>query len=311
MCAAIANFFKQRKVSFADLIRKLPIFETGVGANATSRCLVSIGKKLVLPHKSMEFDKDLFYPEYFLNNSDENVCVLLQNLGCNMLTSDDIIIKHIIPFALQQCHCSTQEWCNGDELFVFILNQKRSSRVLNALKEVPFVRIEANIGIFKKAGDLYDSSDEQLARLFDATMEDIFPHDKYYQKGVSDKLQSIGLLTWKKLIQKTSTLVSLLKERACTIAGIKDQKKAVSRSLNIMELVTSIPDHSCAIMTELLSVPFLAIQISPPNSYPSYLRWVGADRKRNPFETPSNVYSHDTDPYSCWSSGSCIRFTLC
>ena len=297
LCAAIANFFKQRKVSFADLIRKLPIFETGVGANATSRCLVSIGKKLVLPHKSMEFDKDLFYPEYFLNNSDENVCVLLQNLGCNMLTSDDIIIKHVIPFALQQCHCSTHEWCNGDELFVFILNQKRSSRVLNALKEVPFVRTEANIGIFKKAGDLYDSSDEQLARLFDATMEDIFPHDKYYQKGVSDKLQSIGLLTWKKLIQKTSTLVSLLKERACTIAGIKDQKKAVSRSLNIMELVTSIPDHSCAIMTELSSVPFLAIQISPPNSYPSYLRWVGADRKRNPFETPSNVYSHDTDPY--------------
>ena len=291
--SSIVKFYKSRDISFADLIKKLPIFEAGVGAN--TRQLVSINQGYILPHPRIEFKSDLLYPPHFFNNADYNVCILLQNLGCSLLGLDDILINHVMPFALQQCRSSPHRWCNGDELFVFILNHIRS---YDALSNIAFVRTQADIKVFRCPGELYDISDEQFTKIFEAQFEPFFPHQNYYDKGVSEKLQLTGLITWKKLLKETYKLISLMKERASTVRSISDQSVAINRSCSLIEVITSVQAGlSHKIMNELSTVPFLAVQIVQPDQYPCSLRWFGASKKKDPFEAPCNVHMCGTDPH--------------
>ncbi|XP_011402901.2 PREDICTED: sacsin-like [Amphimedon queenslandica] len=291
--SSIVNFYKSRGISFADLIKKLPIFEAGVGANP--RQLVSVNQGYILPHPRIDFKDDLHYPPNFFNNADYDVCVLLQKLGCSVLGLDDILIKCVMPFALQQCRNSPHRWCNGDELFLFILNHVRS---YGALSNIAFVRTQADMKVLKCPGELYDISDEQFTKIFEAQLEPFFPHQNYYDKGVSEKLQQTGLVTWKKLVKDAYKLTSLMKERASAVRRISNQSVAIDRSCFLIEVITSVPAGlSHKIMAELSTVPFLAVQVLQPDQYPRCLQWFGARKKRDLFEAPCNVHMYDANPY--------------
>ena len=295
--SAIASFYKSRGVSFAELIKTLPIFEAGVGANPKK--LVSINQGYVLPHPRIEFEGNLTYPPNFFSNTDYSVCALLNNLGCPVLGWEDLLITFIIPFAMHQCQSSSHRWCNGDELLVSTLNRTGNSAVLTKLRETAFIRTEANIKVFKRPEELFDVSDEQFTKLFDAQADPVFPHKHYYDKRVAEKLQIIGLVTWKKLVRDNIRLVSLFKDRACKVSNMSNQSVAIarSRSYSIIELIASVPKHSHSIMTELSVIPFLAVETLHPPYYPSSLYWAGADKRQNAFETPSNLFSFDTNPH--------------
>ena len=274
---------------FGNTIKQLQIFEL---TDPTQ--LVSVDQKYILPKRTLKFDSHLSYPKNIYNNREKQVVNILQKLGLVCQHDDTLFVKIILPYALQQCK-SNSNWCNGDDLIVWMLKHD-SQLLLNVLRNEPFIRTKADMNICRKASQLYYIHDEQFEKLFDCNSDPVFPSDVYEQKESMPKLLSIGLITWKSLIRGNSRqLVALMKERAESVQFLSTDA-AKQRSSYILELAGANRQFVNIIMDELKKVPFISVQVSSPKSYPAFLQWAGRE-KANLIEAPCNVYHNSVNPY--------------
>jgi sacsin len=282
----------RRDSSFAELIKRLPIFEAGVGANVTQ--LVCLNPSYVLPSHFISFDTSLNYPPNILSNSDTKVILFIRDhLGFRCSDYKQICQLYVLPFALSQIR-SSRVWCNGDELFVWAA--KHSKDFVASLKDESFIRTKANPAVLKKASELYDINDDQFKRLFVPENDPVFPCEVYQAKDVMTVLYSFGLITWRFLVYNGDRLVSFIEERAQAIPSLPFSI-AVERSHYIMELINFNHSFAAKIMAKLESVPFLLFQKTRPNGYPISLKWAGETQRQNvQFESPCNIYFSRADP---------------
>ena len=288
-------YYSNRGISFAKLISQLPIFEVGVGANPVQ--LVSLHfRAYVLPEAHIEFDPSLQYPPNILSNREPVVVKLINKLGYGCQNNETLFISSILPFALQQCKASSY-WSNGDELIVWMLNKMNSppKSLLKVLQSEPFIRTKANSAVCKTASQLYDIKDEQFERLYDSSVDPVFPDDIYCQKKVMSKLMILGIVSWSSLIKDHPSLVSFMKERAGSVQLLQGEA-AIQRSCYILELIVTNPRLINVLMSGLQKVCFLAVESSPPENYPSLLHWAGAGKKSS-FDAPCNICHHNTNLY--------------
>ena len=288
-------YYSSRAISFDELISQLPIFEVGIGANPVQ--LVSLHfRSYVLPETHIEFDPSLRYPPNILSNKEPVVVKLINKLGYGCQNNETLFISSILPFALKQCKASSC-WSNGDELIVWMLNKMNSppKSLLKVLQSEPFIRTKANPAVYKTASQLYNIKDEQFERLYDSSVDPVFPDDIYWKKDVMSKLMRLGIVSWSSLMNDPPSLVSFMKERAESVQLLRGDA-AIQRSCYILELIATNPRLIDVLMSELQSVRFLAVERSPPEDYPSFLQWAGAGKKGS-FDAPCNICHHNTNLY--------------
>ena len=291
----IAQYYSSRAISFDKLISQLPIFEVGVGANPVQ--LVSLHfKAYVLPETHVEFERSLQYPPNILSNKEPVVVKLINKLGYGCQNNETLFISSILPFALQQCKASSY-WSNGDELIVWMLNKMNPppKSLLKVLQSEPFIRTKANSAVYKTASQLYNIKDEQFERLYDSSVDPVFPDDIYWKKDVISKLMILGIVSWSSLINDPPSLVVFMKERAESVQLLRGDA-AIQRSCYLLKLIATNPHLIGVVMSELQRVHFLAVENSPPEYYPSFLQWAGA-RKKDSFDAPCNICHHNTNLY--------------
>ena len=288
-------YYSSRAISFNRLITQLPIFEVGVGANPVQLAsLHFVG--YVLPETEIKFDPSLQYPPNILNNREPVVVKLINKLGYGCQNNESLFTSSILPFALQQCKASSC-WSNGDELIVWMLNKLNPppKSLLEALKSEPFIRTKANPAICKTASQLYNIKDEQFERLYDSTVDPVFPDDIYWEKEVMSKLMRLGIVSWSSLINDPRSLFFFMKERAESVQLLQGDA-AIQRSCYLLELIATNPRLTEVLMSGLQGVRFVAVESSPPENYPSFLQWAGAGKKGS-FDAPCNICHHKTNPY--------------
>ena len=288
-------YYSSRAISFNRLITQLPIFEVGVGANPIQLVSLHYGAH-VLPETQIKFDPSLQYPPNILNNREPVVVMLINKLGYGCQNNETLFTSSILPFALQQCKASSC-WSNGDELIVWMLNKINPppKSLLEALKSEPFIRTKANPAICKTASQLYNIKNEQFERLYNSTVDPVFPDDIYWEKEVMSKLMRLGIVSWNSLINDPRSLVSFMKERAESVQLLRGDA-AIQRSCYLLELIATNPRLTEALMSGLQGVRFVAVESSPPENYPSFLEWAGAGKKGS-FDAPCNICHHKTNPY--------------
>ena len=262
---------------FRDLIMKLPIFLVGVGAAKQYPVALrdpdnSIPAP-VLPPDGLNFLPSIEYPATILSRAEPHVVSLIHRLGLHELSFDELCCKHLIPFALTQCKQS-RKWCNGDNLFVWILNQSMTSSVVfDCLSSTPFVRTNTNPSVLVKPCQLYNS-EEQFQMLFSMKRDQVFACPIYEEKCVTGKLELCGLQTWKRVKSSQQELAALMKERAKSVYFEKSIsfESALQRSQYILEISTK---HR--IVESVKEVPFLFSQSTCPDSFPAVLSWFGTN----------------------------------
>ena len=262
---------------FHDLIMELPIFLAGVGA--VQKYPVALRDPdnsilaPVLPPDGLKFAPSIEYPPMILSREEPHVVDLIHRLGLHELTFDELCRKLLIPFALDQCQQS-RKWCNGDDLFVWILNQSvTSSDVFECLRNTPFVRTNTDSSVLVKPCQLY-KSEKQFQMLFSIERDQKFACSIYEEKGVTSKLELCGLQTWKDVKKSQQELAMLMKERAKSVYTEKliSFELALQRSRYILEISTK---HR--VIDSVKNVPFLFSQPTCPNSFPAGLTWFGAN----------------------------------
>ena len=293
--ALIGQYYYSRDISFVRLITQLPIFEVGVGANPAQLASLHYGAH-VLPETHFNFDPLLQYPPNILSNREPVVVKLINKLGYGCQNNESLFTSSILPFALQQCKASSC-WSNGDELIVWMLNKLNPppKSLLKALKSESFIRTKANPAICKTASQLYNIKDEQFERLYNSSVDPIFPDDIYWEKEVMSKLMRLGIVSWSSLINDPRSLVSFMKERAESVKLLRGDV-AIQRSCYLLELIATNRHLIGVVMSELQMVCFLAVESTPPENYPSFLQWAGVVKKGS-FDAPCNICHHKTNPY--------------
>ena len=259
-------------------VLRLPIFVAGVGA--TKACIVSLcgsDQEPILPSANVRFNNSLTYPPNILSTKDSMVVDLFHSLRLPVISDDDLFCKHLIPFALMQCNWS-RKWCNGDDLFVWILTKYVTSysfQIKECLRNTPFVRTNTDSSVLVKPFQLY-KSEKQFQMLFSIERDQKFACSIYEEKGVTSKLELCGLQTWKDVKESRMKLAVLLQERARSVRSEQSMsfKSALQRSHFILEISTK---HR--IVETVKEVPFLFSQPTCPDSFPAGLTWFGADTR--------------------------------
>ena len=262
---------------FRSFLVELPIFSVGVGA--TKQCLAPLrdsdgsSPALVLPAEGIQFSSLIQYPPNILSTEEPSVVNLIQCLGQTKLSFYEICSNCIIPFALSQCKQS-REWCNGDELFVWILSRDAiTTEICRCLGDTSFVRTQKNPNVFVKPCQLF-SYEKEFQKMFSIERDQVFACTKYKEKNVFEKFELCGLQTWKSLISCPQKLAVVLKERAKSVSHEKaiSIELAYQRSQFVFETAAKYQ-----LVKYLEGIPFLFSQKSSPSSYPAGLRWYGAN----------------------------------
>ena len=176
-----------------NILKRLPIYEIGVGGMRPSALVSLQSPSYILPSPHIEFNDTLEYPANILSNKEPEVVSLMSRLGLQQKSLDELCVHFIIPFAIEQCSRSST-WCNGDELILEILKdlgklqQSRASLASRA-----FVRTIAGL---KCPNELYNTDDDIFMQLFDASHDAVFPIAIYKEKSVLPQLLSLGIITW-------------------------------------------------------------------------------------------------------------------
>ncbi len=283
----IAQYYDGKPVpnNFVQLIYKLPIFEVGVGG--TPITLSSLEFNNILPPLTMMFHSDLQYPR-MLRNNDKYLFNLFTNCLQYKVSLQDNVYLVILTDAIHQCSNSSL-WNNGDNLILWTMAvcPNLSERLISFLSNQRFIR--TNFGQLKKPSEMYNPYDEPFHKLFDDSIEHIFPNKGYY--NVLNVLNNLGLKSWACLTNNSESFIPFLIDRAKSVSALS-LDKAFERSCYILELIGLYTKYSSRLMEAIKSIKFLIVESLPPNEFPCGPTWCGMKYK-NKFESPDGLCFSD------------------
>ena len=287
----IANYYYRRSLphEFRQFLLQIPIYELGVGnTRSTLSSLTTTG--LILPPSNMSFNGQLTYPSNILNNRDSLVHhFILSSLQFSASHIDDVYCA-ILEYAFVQSQSSS--WNNGDDLIIWVMKKCNHlpTKLVDILRNKPFVRLQANSRHFKTPQELFSPEDKQFHKLFDLQKDEVFPAKGYNDSDILRVLVSqLGLKTWSSIKNDKTALGDLICERA---TNIMNQPSAVAfeRSSYILELIFSQSKYSTHLLHRVREIEFLKIQVSPPSEFPSVVPWHGK-KVRKSLEAPMKLCS--------------------
>ena len=287
----IANYYYLRPLTheFRQFLRQIPIYELGVGN--THSTLSSLTTDLILPPSNMSFNGQLAFPSHILSNSESLVHNFISSsLQFSASRIDDVYCA-ILEYAFVQSSQSSS-WNNGDHLIIWVMKECNHlpSKLVDILRNKPFVRLQANSKRFKTPQELFSPEDEQFRKLFDLQQDEVFPAKGYNDSDILRVLVRLGLKTWSSIKNNETALGDLIWERAANIMAAQPSTVTFERSSYILELIFSHSKYSTSLLHRVREIEFLNIQVSPPSEFPSVLPWHGKQvRKR--LEAPMRLCS--------------------
>ena len=277
---------------YIPVIRKLPIFQVGVGATPASLSSLDSCKHILPPMETL-FHPQLCYPK-LLNNTERDVYKLINHSLQYKASEIDVVYLAIFDFAIREISKS-QSWGNGDNLIIWVLTicPNLSKSLSGFLVNQRFVR--TNFNQLKMPKELYNSQDKEFHRLFDIGKDDVFPCDNYIKYGLLNTLISLELKSWASLVNNIQALLIFLVDRAKSVE-VLSSAIAFDRSCFIVELIGLYSQYNAGLMKAVKSIKFLKVQENPPSDFPRGLSWCGSNYT-NKFESPEKIcyYSGGTN----------------
>ena len=277
------NINQPPTLQHSNVIKSLPIFRAGVGGSAPQYVCLNT-PNYVLPPQGMTFQEEIEYPPNILREEDGQITPLLKILKIERVSTHTEFCESIIlPHVMQ-----TSAWSRENEkLILWMLRLPLINPTF--FKGFNIIRPCVDFQDIKKPADLYDPEEGVFSQLFDSQKEGVFPANEYNE--VLPVLRRAGLKTWARLKRNKREMIKFFVDRAKSIHKLS-RSEGFQRSKN---LVSHLLDQNLIQDSQLSEINFIFPQETPPDDYPSNMKWYGRDM---PDATcPRNICCNNSEAY--------------